>query len=152
VKIFRQKFVVTCFWQLTWSLHVTITLCVTAWRHHHDAVVVCVLTFVKVVDHVRSWNQSTVVLYPVYTIQPVVKLVWQPAEPCKQTSNRLSHRLSNGFDNRLNVCIHDRTGCQTGLIQVVSCKWGLSFTCGSVCVFSRALKWLIFFNCVNHSD
>jgi len=23
--------------------------------------------------------------------------------------------LSNGFDNRLNVCIHDTTGCQTGL-------------------------------------
>ena len=27
----------------------------------------------------------------------------------------MSHRLSNGFDNRLNVCIHDTTGCQTGL-------------------------------------
>ena len=26
---------------------------------------------------------------------------------------RLSNRLSNGFDNRLNVCIHDTTGCQT---------------------------------------
>jgi len=25
----------------------------------------------------------------------------------------LSNRLSNGFDNRLNVCIHDTTGCQT---------------------------------------
>jgi len=25
--------------------------------------------------------------YPVYTIQPVVKLVWQPAVSCKQTSN-----------------------------------------------------------------
>jgi len=24
-------------------------------------------------------------------------------------------RLSNGFDNRLNVCIHDTTGCHTGL-------------------------------------
>jgi len=24
-------------------------------------------------------------------------------------------RLSNGFDNRLNVCIHDTAGCQTGL-------------------------------------
>ena len=23
--------------------------------------------------------------------------------------------MSNGFDNRLNVCIHDTTGCQTGL-------------------------------------
>jgi len=27
--------------------------------------------------------------------------------------SRLSNRLSNGFDNRLNVCIHDTTGCQT---------------------------------------
>jgi len=30
-------------------------------------------------------------------------------------------RLSNGFDNRLNVCIHDTTGCQTGLKTVVLC-------------------------------
>jgi len=29
--------------------------------------------------------------------------------------SRLSNRLSNGFDNWLNVCIHDTTGCQTGL-------------------------------------
>ena len=28
--------------------------------------------------------------------------------------SQLSNRLSNGFDNRLNVCIHDTTGCQTG--------------------------------------
>jgi len=28
---------------------------------------------------------------------------------------RLSIRLSNGFDNRLNVCIHNTSGCQTGL-------------------------------------
>jgi len=27
----------------------------------------------------------------------------------------LSNRLSNGFDNRLNVCIYDTTGCQSGL-------------------------------------
>ena len=27
----------------------------------------------------------------------------------------LSNRLSNRFDNRLNVCIHDTTDCQTGL-------------------------------------
>jgi len=37
--------------------------------------------------------------YPVYTIEPVVKLVvqpvWQPAVSCKQTSSRLSNRLSN---------------------------------------------------------
>jgi len=70
---------------------------------------------------------------------------WQPAVSCKQTSNRLSNRvvqpvrLSNRvvqpvwqpavytiqpfcqtscttrFDNWLNVCIHDTTGCQPGL-------------------------------------
>jgi len=34
---------------------------------------------------------------PVYTIQPVV------------------NRLSNGFDSRLNVCIHDTTGLTTVL-------------------------------------
>jgi len=40
-------------------------------------------------------------------------------------------RLSNRFDNRINVCIHDTTGCQTGCIMytniqpVVSCKWGI---------------------------
>ena len=33
------------------------------------------------------------------------------AVSCKQTSNRLSYR----FDNRLDVCIHDTTGCQSGL-------------------------------------
>jgi len=38
--------------------------------------------------------------------QLVVKPVWQLAVSCKQTSNRLSKRLSNWFDNGLNVCIH----------------------------------------------
>ena len=42
-------------------------------------------------------------LYPIYTIQPVVNPVVQPAVSCKRTSNRLSSR----FDNRLNVRIHD---------------------------------------------
>ena len=45
-----------------------------------------------------------------YTIQPVVKPVGQPAASCKQTSNRLSNRF-----NRLDVCLHDTAGCQTGL-------------------------------------
>ena len=31
--------------------------------------------------------------------------------------SQLSNRLSIGFDNWLNVCIHDTTGCQTGLTQ-----------------------------------
>jgi len=55
-------------------------------------------------------------LNPVYTIQPVVKLVWQSAVPCKQTSNRLSNR----FDNQLDVCLHYTAGCQTGLITVLN--------------------------------
>jgi len=64
---------------------------------------------------------------PVYTIQPVVQPVWQPAVSCKQTFNRLSNwfvRLSNWFDNRLNVCIQDtarcQTSCQTGLTTVLN--------------------------------
>jgi len=65
-------------------------------------------------------------LYPVYTIQPLVKPVvqpvqpfWQPAVSCKQTSNRLSNRLSNMFDNRFDNRVEQTavrsTGCQTGL-------------------------------------
>ena len=42
----------------------------------------------------------------------IVQPVWQPAV---YTIQPLSNRLSNGFDNPLNVCIHDTTGCQTGL-------------------------------------
>jgi len=73
-------------------------------------------------------------LCPIYTIQPVVKLVWQPVE-CSYTryswlSNRFDNRfnnrlytrysclwnwLTNGFHSQLNVCIQDTTGCQTGL-------------------------------------
>ena len=45
---------------------------------------------------------------------PVVQPVWQPVVSCKQTSNRLSNWLSNWLENRLNVCIHDTAGCQTG--------------------------------------
>jgi len=97
----------------------------------------------------------------VYTIQPVVK----PVERADCSFNtvvkprlynrfdngltytrysRLSNRLSNGFDNRLNVCIHvdngfdsrfyrvykHLPGCQTAWQpvwqQVVSCKRGFS--------------------------
>ena len=71
-------------------------------------------------DSVMEFGFKVVSLYSVYTIQKVVKQVvqpvWQPAVSCKQTSNR----LSNGLDNRLNVCIHDTTDCQ----HVVSCKRG----------------------------
>jgi len=62
----------------------------------------------------------------VYTIQPfvkpVVKPVWQLVE-CLYTRY---NRLLNRFDNRLNVCIHDTTGCHLVWQQVVSCKWGLT--------------------------
>jgi len=68
-------------------------------------------------DVYESWQLC---LYPVYTIQPVVKPVvqplWQPAVSCKQTSNRLSNRLSNWFDNHVKWTATVRsTGCQTEL-------------------------------------
>jgi len=69
----------------------------------------------------------------VYTIQPVCQLCWTNSH-CSfnhstgcQTGlyNRFDNRLytrysrlsklSNEFDNRLIVCMHDTTGCQTGL-------------------------------------
>jgi len=57
--------------------------------------------------------------YPVYTIEPVVKLVvqpvWQLAVSCKQLSNRLSNQLSNRFDNCVERTAIPSTGCQTGL-------------------------------------
>jgi len=71
-----------------------------------------------------------VVLDPVYTIQPVVKPVVQPVwnrlynrsymftqrerlDAGLHESNRLNsyNQLKNRFDNRLNVCVHDTTGC-----------------------------------------
>jgi len=77
----------------------------------------------------------------VYTIEPVVKPHWQLAVSCIQlvvkpvvqpslttdwtnsgcsfnTAERTvaarSMRLSNRCDNRLDVCLHDTAGCQTG--------------------------------------
>ena len=38
---------------------------------------------------------------PVYTMQPVVKPVWQPVVSCIQTVNRLSKPFDNRFDNRV---------------------------------------------------
>jgi len=102
-------------------------------------------------------------------VQPPWQPVWQPAVYTIQPVDnwlytrysRLSNRLSNWFDNRLNVCIDDTTGCQTGLTtglatgcivytniqpavkpvwqpvwqQVVSCKRGFSkrFACQLQC-------------------
>jgi len=53
----------------------------------------------------------------VYTIQPVVKRVWQPCSTQTATvrSTGCETGSYNRFDNRLNVCIHDTTGCETGL-------------------------------------
>jgi len=42
--------------------------------------------------------------------------------------NLLSNRLSNWFDNRLNVCIHDTTGCQ--------CQRGCQTTNGWMFVYT----------------
>jgi len=77
----------------------------------------------------------------VYTIQPVAKLVVKPGlttvlneqlfvQPVVKQSCTTGlttvlneqplfvQKLSNGFDNRLNVCIHDTTGCETGFTTV----------------------------------
>jgi len=89
-------------------------LLVTQYHHHNT-----------LQDKTRNLTSHNVTVYnsywlssnsssPVYTIQPAVKLVvkpiWQPTVSCIQTFNR----LSNPFDNRLNVRIHDTAGCQTG--------------------------------------
>jgi len=47
---------------------------------------------------------------PVYTIQPVTKLVWQPVECLRTRYNRLSNR----FDNRFYHVYKHSAGCQTG--------------------------------------
>ena len=44
---------------------------------------------------------------PVYTMQPVVKPVWQPVVSCIQTVNRLSKPFDNRFDKRL-YRVHSR--------------------------------------------
>jgi len=58
----------------------------------------------------------------------VVRRLVQPEVNLKETSqastesckapftryNLLSYRLSDRFDNRLDVCLHDTVGCQTG--------------------------------------
>ena len=113
---------------------------------------------------------------------PVVRPDWQPVwQPCWTNSHcsfnrlstglynrfdnwlytrysRLSNQLSNGFDNRLNVCIHDTTGCETVWQpvweQVVSCKRGLMTTRLRACVptngahFQHTLWLSICFLCI----
>jgi len=42
--------------------------------------------------------------------------VWQPVERTVAVrSTRLSNLFDNWFENRLDVCLHDTAGCQTGL-------------------------------------
>jgi len=98
-------------------------------------------TDVRTVRHIDNWVEATtpsewglsaVIVwhgqannwYPVYTIQPVVQPVWQPAVSCKQTSiwllvgclftrySRSSKRFDNRVERSATVC---STGCQTGL-------------------------------------
>jgi len=109
-----------------------------------------------------SWLQQAgmFLLSPVYTIQPVVKLVvnpvWQPGKCLYTRYNRLSNRLynpvwkpvertavhstrlSNPFDNQLDVCLHDTAGCQPVVQPVVSCKRGFNI------VISRSSNYLKF--------
>ena len=95
-----------------------------------------------------NWNGT---LNPVYTIQsivkPVVQPVWQPCwtnsqcsvvKPgcttglttgCIHDTAVLSNRLSNGFDNRLNVCLHDTAGLQPVVKPVVQLDWQPVVSC-----------------------
>jgi len=66
---------------------------------------------------VQHGCQTGFVWQPVWTnsgcsFNTVVKPLWQPAVLCIRTFSRLSNR----FDNRLDVCLHDTAGCQTGYI------------------------------------
>jgi len=45
-------------------------------------------------------------------VKPVWQPVWQPAVSC--TGTQTFNRLSKRFDNRLDVCLHDTAGCETG--------------------------------------
>jgi len=71
-------------------------------------------------SHTRPWTPSnwasrtSQALYPVNTIQPVVKpIVWQPAVSCKQTYNR--------FSTGCQATVRS-TGCQT-VYQPVECLY-----------------------------
>jgi len=73
-------------------------------------------------------RSGTVLLLPVYTIQPVVKpvvrQVWQPGKCLYTRYNRLStplsNRLSNRFNNRLYRVYRHSTGCQTCLTTALT--------------------------------
>ena len=59
-------------------------------------------------------------LSPVYTIQPVVKPVWQLVKCLYTRHNRLSNWLSNRFENRLYRVYKHSTSCQTSLTTGLS--------------------------------
>ena len=63
---------------------------------------------------VASWSVRNAFLSPVYTIQPVVKPVWEPVVSCIHTSNQLSNPFDI-FDHQLTSgSILYTAGCQTG--------------------------------------
>jgi len=74
-------------------------------------------------------------------VKPVVKRIWQPVwQPCWTNSTVRStrlqqHGLTNTFDNQLNVCIHDTTGCQTDLTTGLTTGWEPVVSC--IQTFSR---------------
>jgi len=84
-------------------------------------------------------------LNSVYTIQPVVKLVvkqpvGQPAASCKQTSNRLSYRLTTGwmFVYTIQLVVQPviKPPLQPVWQQVVSCKRGFTLLVDVPSMFS----------------
>jgi len=72
---------------------------------------------------------------PVYTIQPVVKPVWQPGK-CLHTQY---NRLSNPFDNRLYRVYKHPTGCQTLFVKPVV-QPGLTTGWTNSCSFNMVVK------------
>ena len=78
---------------------------------------------------------------PLYTIQPVVKPVEQPAASCKQTFNRSSNRLFNRFDNRL-YRVNGVSDFPSGLRPTRNCFQSAQTSSGKVpeiCMKSRCL-------------
>jgi len=74
-----------------------------------------------------SWGSpfDAVKSIPTCHMQNIYKttaVLWQHYVICKAPFTRYN-LLSNQFDNRVNVCIHDTTGCQT------RCQTGLTIGC-----------------------
>ena len=62
-------------------------------------------------------------LSPIYTIQLVVKPVWQPIKCLYTWYNRLSNQLSDRFDNRLYCVYKHPTGCTTQFDNRLNEQW-----------------------------